>query len=255
LADPTNDHYPSVEKFLPEVSFTPNGPVVARRTVTSNGGETTGAKIRPAIAAANRFRSDIPWHEDLLNSVQAGTYIPRFLASLDAQNSSDRFYEELEAHADVLLSHLSKAAMPASVAKYIDGRIVPFLLRHMSSGTSEHFENFCTIALLVETPEIDPALSGLLYRFVQQFDFQSPFAQHTENYALWRGFKQLAKHPRFEIIPGWQSRLAPLLQLQLGWVHSEQIVRELERSPRSYTLIVARLFKSDQLVSFPTRRN
>lgn len=250
LADPTNDQYPSVEKFLPEVSFTPNGPVVARRTVTSNGGETTAAKIRPAIAAANRFRSDVPWHEDLLNSVQAATYIPRFLASLDAQNESDRFYEELEAHADVLLSHLSKAAMPASVAKYVDGRIVPFLLRHMSSGTSEHFENFCTIVLLVETPEIDPVLSGLLYRFGQQFDFQSPFVQHTENYPLWRGFKQLAKHPRFAMISGWQSRLAPLLQMQLGWVHGEQIIRELERSPRSYSLIESRLFRATTWVHF-----
>ena len=250
LADPTNDHYPSVEKFVPGVSFTPNGAVVARRTVTSSGGETTAAKIRPAIAAANRFRSDIPWHEDLLNSAQAGTYVPRFLASLDAQNESDRFYEELEVHADVLLLHLSKAAMPASVAKYVDGRIVPFLLRHMSAGTSEHFENFCTIALLVDTPEIDPVLSGLLYRFVQQFDFQSPFVQHTENYALWRGFKQLAKHPRFAMIPGWQSRLAPLLQLQLSWVHSEQIVRELERSPRSYSLIEARLFRTTNWVHF-----
>jgi hypothetical protein len=250
LADPANDHYPSVEKFLPGVSFTPHGPVVARRTITSSGGETTSAKIRPAVAAANRFRSDIPWHEDLLNSVQAATYIPRLLASLDAQNDSVRFYEELEAHAEVLLSHLSKAAVPVSVAKYVDGRIVPFLLRHMSSGTSEHFENFCTIALLVETPEIDPVLSGLLYRFVQQFDFQSPFVQHTENYALWRGFKQLAKHPRFERIPGWQSRLAPLLQVQLGWVHSEQIVRELERSPRSYSLIEARLFRATSWVHY-----
>jgi hypothetical protein len=244
LSDPTNDHYPSVETFVPGVSFTPNGHIVARRTVTSKGGEAPAALIRPAIAAANRFRIQIPWHEDLLTTVHAGTYIPRLFASLDAQNESGRFYEELEAHADPLLPFLCNAALPVAVTKYVDGRIVPLLLRHISSGTDQLFETLCALVLLVETPEIDPVLSGLLYRFVQHFDLRSALLQHNENFLLWRGFKQLAQHPRFEMISGWQSRLAPVLQAQLYWIHAEDIVRVLERSPRSYTLIEARLFRA-----------
>ncbi len=250
LADPANDHYPSVETFVPGVSFTPNGPVVARRTVTSKGGEAPAALIRPAIAAANRFQNQIPWHEDLLTTIQAGSYIPRLLASLDAQNESGRFYEELEAHADLLLPRLCNAALPAPVTKYVDRRIVPLLLRHVSSGTDELFESLCALVLLVETPEIDPVLSGLLYRFVQHFDLRSPYLQHNENVALWRGFKQLARHPRFNMVSGWQSRLATLLQVRLQWFHSDDIVRVLERSPRSYILIEARLFRATNWYHF-----
>jgi len=251
LADPANDHYPSVETFVPGVSFTPNGPIVARCVTTSKGGEVPAALIRPGIAAANRFRIHIPWHEDLLTTIHAGSYIPRFLASLDAQNEGGRFYEELEAHADLLLPHLCSAAVPAPVTKYVDGRIVPLLLRHISSGTDEFFESLCALTLLVETQEIDPVLSGLLYRFVQHFDLRSPYLQHSENFTFWRGFKQLARHPRFEMISGWQSRLAPVLQVQLHWFHAEEIVRVLERSPRSYSLIEARLFRATNWYHFP----
>jgi hypothetical protein len=251
LADPANDHYPTVEKFVPGVSFTRNGPIVARRTVTSKGGEAPAALIRPAIAAANRFRFQIPWHEELLTTVHAGTYIPRLFASLDAQNEGGRFYEELEAHADPLLPRLCNAALPVPVTKYVDGRIVPLLLRHISSGTDELFETLCALVLLVDTAEIDPVLSGLLYRFVQHFDPRSPLPQHSENVPLWRGFKQLARHPRFDMISGWQSRLAPVLQVQLNWIHAEDIVRVLERSPRSYTLIEARLFRATNWHHFP----
>jgi hypothetical protein len=244
LADPANDHYPSVEKFVPGVLFTPNGHIVTRRTVTSKGGEAPAALIRPAIAAANRFGIQIPWHEDLLTTVHAGTYIPRLFASLDAENESGRFYEELEAHADPLLPRLCNAALPVPVTKYVDGRIVPLLLRYISSGADELFETLCALVLLIETPEIGPVLSGLLYRFVQHFDPRSPLPQHNENVPLWRGFKQLARHPRFDMISGWQSRLAPVLQGQLNWIHAEDVVRVLERSPRSYTLIEARLFRA-----------
>ena len=96
LAEPANDHYRSTETYLPLVSFTPNGHTVAQRRVTmTNGGETSGTFIRPAIAAANRFGVNIPWHQELLAGVFAATYVPRFLACLAAQNDSSKFYEDL----------------------------------------------------------------------------------------------------------------------------------------------------------------
>jgi hypothetical protein len=244
MADPSNDRHPSVERFVPGVSFTPDGHTVARRTVTSRGGEAPAALIRPAIAAANRFHIGLPWHEELLSSVFSRTYIPRFLASLDAQSDSDRFHEEFAAHADLLLGYLCRAAVPTPAARYVDARIVPLLLRHTSTGSDEFFETLCTLVLQLNTPEVDPVLSGLLFRFVQSFDLQSMNVQHTLNQGFWRGFNQLARHPRFEMIAGWQSRLAPLLRAQLDWVNRENILRVLERSPRSYITIESQLFRA-----------
>ncbi|WP_316186685.1 MULTISPECIES: HEAT repeat domain-containing protein [unclassified Bradyrhizobium] len=244
LADPSNDRHPSVETFVPGVSFSAGGHTVARRRVTSHGGEAPAALIRPAIAAANRFHVSIPWHEESLSSVFSQTYIPRFLASLDAQNDSERFHEELNAHADLLLPYLCRAAVPTSAVRYVDARAVPLLLRHTSTGSDEFFETLCTLVLQLNTPEVDPVLSGLLFRFVQSFDIQSMNVQHTLNQGLWRGFNQLARHPRFEMIAGWQSRLAPLLGARLDWFHRENILRVLEKSPRSYLIIESQLFRA-----------
>ena len=128
--------------------------------------------------------------------------------------------------------------------KYIDARIVPFLLRYISSGTDEFFEGLCILALQITTPEIDTVLAGLLYRWTQRFDIRSTFMQHDQNHTLWRGFNRLAEHPRFGMIEGWQSRLASVLQMPLAWYRGENIVRVLERDPRSYTLIESRLFRA-----------
>jgi hypothetical protein len=244
VADPSNDRHPSVETFVPGVSFTPDGHTVARRMVTSRGGEAPAALIRPAIAAANRFHISIPWHEELLSSVFSRTYIPRFLTSLDAQNDSERFHEELAAYADLLLPYLCRAAVPIPAARYVDARIISLLLRHTSTGSDEFFETLCTLVLQLNTPEVDPLLSGLLFRFVQSFDLQLKNVQHTLNQGLWRGFNQLARHPRFEMIAGWQPRLAPLLRAQLDWVNRQNILRVLERSPRSYITIESQLFRA-----------
>src|SRR5262249_40995060 len=73
--------------------------------------------------------------------------------------------------------------------------------------------------------------------------------------ALWRGFKRLAEHSRFEMIEGWQSRLISVLQVPLAWYHAQEIVRVLERAHRSYTLIESRLFRSHELVSFSSERD
>ena len=245
LAEPANDRSRSTETFVPSVSFTPNGHTVAqRRVTTTNGGETAGTLIRPAIAAANRFGLNIPWHEELLTGVFATTYIPRFLASLGTQDDSGRFYEELGDQADLLLPRICTTAQATPVLKYIDARIVPFLLRYISSGTDEFFEGLCILALQITTPEIDTVLAGLLYRWTQRFDIRSTFSQHDQNHTLWRGFNRLAEHPRFGMIEGWQSRLASVLQMPLAWYRGENIVRVLERDPRSYTPIESRLFRA-----------
>lgn len=251
LADPANDRDRGIERYIPSVQFTKNGHVVTQRQVTyTSGGESANAFIRPAIAAANRFGLSIPWHQELMTGALATTYVPKYLACLGALNDSNRFYEELAQHEDVLIPYLSNASQAESILKYVDARIVPSLARYMSSGTDDLFEGLCILALQVNTPEIDPVLTGLLYRWTQRFDMTSAVLQHDVNYMLWRGFNRLAEHPRFNMIDGWQSRLAAVLRAPMQWHHAENIVRVLERDPRSYILVESRLFKAENWEHF-----
>jgi hypothetical protein len=245
LADPANDHYPATETFIPSVSFTQDGHLVSqRRVTTTNSGDLPSTLIRPAIAAANRFGLNIPWHQELLTGVFASTYVPKFLACLGAQNDSSRFYEELGGNVDELLPQICNAAQLKPILKYIDAHIVPFLLRYLSSGTDGFFEGLCTLALQVNTPEIDDVLAGLFYRWTQRFDIRSMVPQHDQNHQLWRGFNRLAEHSRFNMIEGWRPRLASVLSAQIASYRRENIVRVLERDPRSYIQIESLLFKA-----------
>jgi hypothetical protein len=244
LANPANDCNLGAETYVPLVQFTPNGYVVAQRRVTYTGSESIRALVRPAIAAANRFGLPIPWHQELMTGVLATTYIPKYLACLGALNDSSRFYEELAQCEDELIPYLCNAAQVNPILKYVDARIVQSLARYVSSGTDELFEGLCALALQVNTPEIDSVLAGLLHRWTQRFDMTSAVFQHDTNHALWRGFNRLAEHPRFNFIDGWQSRLAATLLVPMRPFRAENIVRVLERDPRSYILIESRLFKT-----------
>jgi hypothetical protein len=244
FADPANDRDRGVETYVPLVQFTSDGYVVARRQVAYRGAESTNALLRPAIAAGNRFGLPIPWHEEVMTGVFASGYVPKYLACLAALNDSDRFYAELAKHEGVLVPHLCKAGNATPVLKYVDVRIIPFLARHVSSGTDEIFEGLCTLALRISTPEIDGVLAGLFYKWTQRFNLASPVLQHDENHALWRGFNRLSEHPRFNMIEEWQPRLAEVLRVPMSWWRAENVVRVLERDPRSYILIESRLFRT-----------
>jgi hypothetical protein len=245
LADPVNDPGQGVETHIPSVEFTRNGHVVGRRSATyTNSGESVQALIRPAIAAANSFGLVNPWHEELMTGVLAVTYVPKYLACLGARDDADRFYEELARHEDVLMPLLCNAQQARPVLKYVDARIVPFLARYVSSGTDELFEGLSALTLQVDAPEIDGVLAALLYRWTKRFDVRAATLRHDENDALWRGFNRLSEHPRFPMIKGWQSSLASVLPAPMSWYRAENIVRVLERDPRSYILIEARLFKA-----------
>ena len=255
FADPANDRDRGVETYVPLVQFTSTGHVVARRQVAYTGGESANALLRPAIAAANRFGLPVPWHEELMTGVLSSSYVPKYLVCLGALNYSDRFYEELAKQEGVLISHLCKAAQATPVLKYIGVRIVPFLARHVSSGTDEIFEGLCTLALRISTPEIDGVLAGLFYRWTKRFDWTSAVLQNDENHALWRGFNRLSEHPRFNMIDRWQPRLAEALRAPMSWYRAENIVRVLERDPRSYIRIEFPIVQNRQLGAFSPGRN
>lgn len=252
LADPANDHSHGIETHVPGLRFTADGHEVAQRQLSFSGSDrSTGALVRPAIAAANRFGLPIPWHEEQMAGFLAETYVRDFLTCLHARNDSDRFYDELARHEYVLFPHLCGPQGMPLVSKYVDTRMVPFLARHVSSGTDEFFEGLCALALGVNAPEIDTVLAGLLYRWTQRFQPGAPASPNGEDISLWRGFRRLTEHPRFVRIKGWQPRLAAVLSAPIRWIHREDIVRVLERDPRSYVLIESQLFKATNWEHYP----
>ena len=246
LANPANDPHQGVETHTPIVQFTPTGHVVAQLQWTSTSlSKSPNTLIRPAIAAANSFGLPISWQRELMSSACSRDFVQKYLACLGALNDSSRFYEELSKYEDVLISSLCDANQCEPVYKYIDARIIPTLMRYISSVTDELFEGLCMLALQLNIPEIDPVLSGLLYRWSQRADRQSSSSQHDFNPPLWRGFQRLTEHPRFASISGWMHLLEQALQKRINRFHAQDILRVLERDPRSYTLIESRLLSTE----------
>jgi hypothetical protein len=244
LLNPTNDPQHRTEKFIPSIRFLSSGHVVSQRQITSTGNiESINSWLRPAVAAANKFGINIPWHNELLTGIYPKEYIQKFLECLGAQNNGDRFYDELAKTPDELIHHICESTWNSPILKYIDIRIIPTLYRYVSSGTDEFFEGLCTLTLQITSPEIDVALAGLFYRWTQQFDVKSRNLQHADNHHLWRGFKRLVEHPRFNEIKEWQPRLAAVLQSHIAWYQKQDIVRVLERDARSYIPIEQMLFR------------
>ncbi|HAV1327627.1 TPA: hypothetical protein L3N00_004161 [Vibrio parahaemolyticus] len=251
LSDPVNDHREGVETYIPMIKFTSSGHVVAQHQWTTKGSsKSPHAFLRPAVAAANSFGLPIPWLNKLMTERWSKDFVRKYLVCLCAMNNSSRFYEELSKYEYVMIEVLYEPSVYAYVQKHIDERIAPTLMRYVASGTDELFEGLCILALQVDCPEIDPVLSGLLYRWSQRFDKTSTGSQHDVNPSLWRGFRRLTEHSRFTNITDWMSLLEQVLMSPIRWFHAQDIVRVLERDPRSYVLIESRLFKSENWEHF-----
>ncbi|MHB9112956.1 MAG: hypothetical protein ACYC4D_10110 [Thermoleophilia bacterium] len=244
LADPAKDPERGEIVFAPVVAFTQEGHQVAQRRTTYRGGRPSlPDRLRPVIAAANRFGIPIPWHTNLLEGPLGETYAFDFLAGLAAQNNGAGFYAALAEEEDMLMPVLCQKANDLPSQLEIDHRLIPALTRFLSVGGDDIFEGLCILAKCIDAPEIQPILEGLLHRWIQRFDVQADRPQNNESFHLWRGFARLTEHPHFDAIPGWPQQLEVVLRAPMAWHHAQSIVRVLERDSGSYTLIEARLFK------------
>jgi hypothetical protein len=251
LSAPTNDHRQGIETYIPMIKFTSSGHVVAQHQLTTTASNTSPSIfIRPAVAAANSFGLPIPWLNKLMTERWSEGFVKKYLVCLCATNNSSRFYEELSKYEDVMIEVLYDSSVYEYVQKHIDERIIPTLMRYVSSGTEKLFEGLCMLALEVNHPNIDPVLNSLLNRWSQHFDNLSTVSQHDDNYSLWRGFRRLTEHPRFDNISEWIPLLEKALWAPVRWFHAQNIVRVLERDPRSYVLVESRLFKSENWEHF-----
>ena len=246
LADPVKDPERGEIVFIPAVAFTMQGHQVAqRRTTYRGGGLSLPDRLRPAIAAANRFGLPIPWHAEQLEGPLGETYASDFLACLTDQGDDARFYAALAEAEETLMPELCQKAQGLSAKLEIDNRLIPALTRFLSVGGDDLFEGLCILAKCIDAPEIQPVLNGLLHRWIQRFDLQAARPQNDEAFSLWRGFARLSEHPLFDDIPDWPQHLVVVLRAPMAWFHAQSIMRVLERDSGSYTLIEARLFNEE----------
>ncbi|MEM0653396.1 hypothetical protein AAFL31_16480 [Klebsiella huaxiensis] len=246
LADPSNNPDHGIETYIPMIKFTSNSHLVAQHQWTStNSGAPIHSLIRPAIVAANHFGLPIPWQNELMTRVWSDSFVREYLTCLSALNDSSQFYEMLSKYEDILITYLCNQDKNGPVRKFIDERIIPTLMRYVSSGTDETFEGLCMLTLLINTPKIEPVLLGLLYRWAQHFDNNSSISQHYINHHLWRGFSLLTEHPRFTSINDWMDLLEKVLQTPINRFYAQHIIRVLESDPRSYILIESRLLTEE----------
>jgi hypothetical protein len=249
LADPSNDPPRGVVRFTPTMTFTAEGHVVGRESSTSTGGTSIAERLRPAIAAANRFDLPMPWHEERLRWPWIGTYAVQFIASLGAQGDADRLYQALETNADILLPFLGRLDGLKATKPLLDERLVPILHRSLLLGDDAFFESLSNLVLRISSPAAAPLLSGLLGRWASRFDLASPVLQ-GENIELWRGFARLKEHPHFRDVEGWRKTLENVLPANMRWYHQQDIVRVLEGDPGSYVTIESRLSREENWVHF-----
>jgi len=242
LANPAKDPERGQTVFTPAVSFTRNGHRVSQRVTTHRGESFLPDRLRPAIAAANRIGLPIPWHTALLEGPLGETYAFDFLSCLAAQGDDARFYAALAEAEETLMPVLCQKSQTLSTQFKIDGRLIPTLSRFLAVGGDDVFGGLCVLAKCIDIPEILPILEGLLHRWIQRFDVKAIGLQNEESDFLWRGFARLTEHPRFDAIPDWPRELEAVLLASISPHRAQSIVRVMERDPRSYVVIEARLF-------------
>ncbi|MCR8715070.1 HEAT repeat domain-containing protein [Stenotrophomonas indicatrix] len=248
-ADPANDPPAFTERFTAEMVFTSVGHVVGQRSSTSNGAVSIPERLRPAIAAANRYGLCIPWHSDRLHWRWGDSYAAQFLASLSLQGNASRFYEALEADADVLLPVMSKPDGLAVAAGIIDDRLAQVLRRCLSLGDERFFKCLCILAGTLSQAAALPVLEGLLQRWSSSFGSAMPDLRASED-EMWQGFARLSEHPAFHCIAGWRKSLEDVSATSLEWHRRQLLMRILEADPGSYVTVESRLAQEEDWIHF-----
>lgn len=67
---------------------------------------------------------------------------------------------------------------------------------------------------------------------------------------MWRAFRDLTEHPRFDRIEDWHGLLMPVMQAPIRWYEKQSVTRVLERDPRSYIQLECLLFKAEDWETF-----
>ena len=246
LADPSMERERGVEVYVPEISFRDYGHTVATRHVTYGAeGETVGAWIRPAIAAANVYQARIRWHDELLGGLDAERYVRRVIDCVIESGNVEPLYDLLSRDAGQFLQILGASVTGSQLSELIDERVVPILCAYVSAGTDEMLESLARVARSVLSADIDRVLVLLWKRWIGEFGGREEDMVTMQNHHYWRAFRELTDHPRFGQIKDWHKDLAPLLYSRgLDWFGKDNVVRVLARDRRSYAHLEIVLFRA-----------
>lgn len=252
LADPANDRDSSgTERYVPGVVLGRNSYSVAQRSITYSGNSgSPGAWIRPALVAANFCDVPIKWHEEILSSRYPDRYVSRMFAALATRGDANVFYRVLYQNPRVLLPYVCSDGVRQQVKDFLDDRMIPFLSMHLTTGTDDILEGLCGLARAIVSPAIDPVLSRLLRRWTGHFEAWRRSGRFSTSHHMWRAFRDLTEHPRFDRIEDWHGLLMPVMQAPIRWHEKQSITRVLERDPRSYIQLECFLFKAEDWESF-----
>lgn len=249
LADPSHDRPTSIVRYEHEITLMGDGYSASRITSTSTGAQSDAERLRPAIAAANRFDIPMPWHQQRLHWPWTQTYASSFIASLGAKGDADQLYAALEANPDILLPFLGSYQGLMVTGPLLDDRLAPIVHRFISLGDDAFFEALCNLALHIQSSAAGPILKCLLDRWVSRFDLQA-WTLQGESFELWRGFARLKEHPRFRDVPGWRATLERILPANIRWFHRQEVLRALEIDPASYVTIERCLSREEDWITF-----
>ena len=199
------------------------------------------AALRPAVAAANRFGIDIPWHRAALAGPLRKVYADRFFASLGAQNDSEVFVRVLTEQADLLVPLLDEPGRVGSVLHLMDERLLPILDRFVQAGHGVFFQQLCRLLATVQTGAVQRSLTKAFRRWLVLLDElqASPDRANTDRAewrVVWQTLSLLRQHPRFDFIPQARYRLLDVLNrhTQLWYGHRENILELLADWPPAY---------------------
>lgn len=92
------------------------------------------------------------------------SYSVDFLATLGLQDSANRFYEALEADADVLLPALSRPGELAAAGHLLEDHLAVALHQRSSLGDEPFFESLCILTCKLSHDAAVPVLTGLQQR-------------------------------------------------------------------------------------------
>lgn len=207
--------------------------------------------LRPAVAAANRFGIDIPWHCSQLTSELRNLYADRFFASLGAQNDRERFLVELTENAEFLVPFLESDQRVRQILGLIDERVLPLLGRYLQSGPMAFFQQLCTLICQVQTPAVRPILVAAFRRWlVLQGAYQSNPARgqpkDPKRQVVWQTFSLLKEHPHFSSIPQVTERLLEVLnRSQLSFWNRRTLLELLKEQPAAYMQFEAEVIHSE----------
>jgi hypothetical protein len=207
------------------------------------------AALRPAVAAANRFGIDIPWHRAELGALRS-LYADRFFASLGTQGDPDAFVRIVTVDAEFLVPLLDDPKRVTHVLPLVDERLLPVLDRFIQAGNGVFFQQLCTLICRVDTAPVRRSLAKAFGRWLVLLEQLQAGPEHAnietpEWRVVWQTLSLLRKHVYFDSIPQARYRLLDVLirHHHLQHWHRERILELLRDWPPAYLQFEIEVFR------------